>query len=253
MTTVVMAHGAFCGGWAFERFRRPFEARGWRVLTPDLRGHAASAPGSDVAGVSMADYAADLVRFCADLPAPPVLVGHSMGGLVCQLAARRIAPQAMVLLAPSPPWGVNGSTIEEAVAAASVNLMDPFLSGAVAPDRELMRRYSLDRMPAAERNAVLARLRPESARALREVLTWWLDPFMTTSVGPGPLPVPTLAVAGARDVVHPPATVRMAAQRIGAAFHAMPGMSHWLIGEPGWEAVAELCAGWVERQDRAAA
>ena len=43
MTTVVMAHGAFCGGWAFERFRAPFEALGWRVETPDLRG-------GDVAG-----------------------------------------------------------------------------------------------------------------------------------------------------------------------------------------------------------
>ena len=42
-----------------------------------------------------------------------VLLGHSMGGLVCQMAARQIGPRAMVLLAPSPPWGITGSSIEE--------------------------------------------------------------------------------------------------------------------------------------------
>jgi hypothetical protein len=25
----------------------------------------------------------------------------------------------------------------------------------------------------------------------------------------------------------------------------MPQMSHWLIGEPGWDAVADLCLDWI--------
>ncbi|MFN3583560.1 alpha/beta hydrolase [Phenylobacterium sp.] len=253
MTTVVMVHGAFCGAWAFERFRRPFEDRGWRVLAPDLRGHGPDAETSAVAGLSMADYAADLVRYCEGLPERPVLVGHSLGGLVCQMAARRIDARALVLLAPSSPWGVPGSTIEEAFTAVGVNLLDPFWSGAVAPDRGLMRSHSLDRVPPREREAILARVGPESARALREVLNWWLDPFMTTSVGAGPLPVPTLVFAGERDLVHPPGTVRQTAKRLGGAFRAMPGMSHWLIGEPGWERVADAALAWLEADARAAA
>lgn len=253
MTTVVMAHGAFCGGWAFDRFRAPFEAQGWTVLAPDLPGHGADESPGAVAGLSMADYADHLVRFCADLPERPVLLGHSLGALVCQMAARRVVPRAVVVLAPSPPWGVTGSTVEEAVTAFSLQVVDPFWSGAVAPDAGLMRRYSLDRLPPAEREAIAERLRPESARALREVLNWWLDPFMTTSVGAGVLPAPALAIAGDQDVVHPAATVRLTAQRIGAAVQVMPGMSHWLIGEPGWDAVAETVIGWLAAQRRAAA
>lgn len=253
MTTVVMAHGAFCGAWAFERFRTPFEARGWDVIAPDLRGHGEAAGPQAVAGLSMVDYAADLVRTCESLPEAPVLVGHSLGGLVCQMAARRVLPQAMVLLAPSPPWGVTGSSVEEAITAAAVGLLDPFWSGTLAPDREVMRRHSLDRVPRAYREQILARIGPESARALREVLNWWMDPFMTTSVGGGPLPVPTLVIGGAKDVVHPAATSRRTAQRIGAAYREMPEMSHWLIGEPGWEDVAALALGWLEDERRAAA
>lgn len=246
MPTVVMTHGAFCGGWAFEAFRTPFEARGWTVHAPDLPGHG---DGARIAGQSMRDYAASLIAFCAGLPERPILVGHSMGGLVAQMAARKVKPAALVLLAPSPPWGVSGSTVEEAVTAVGVHLVDPFWTGApIHPDRHLMRHASLDRVPRPQREAILARLRPESGRAVREALNWWLDPFMTTSVGVGALPCPSLAIAGERDVVHPAPTVRQTAERIGARFHAMPGMSHWLIGEHGWEEVAALTLSWLETE-----
>ncbi|MET0274960.1 MAG: alpha/beta fold hydrolase [Phenylobacterium sp.] len=252
MTTIVMVHGAFCAGWAFERFRTAFEAQGMSVIAPDLRGHGEAAD-ERVIGVSMADYAADIARLCDDLPEPPVLLGHSMGGLVAQLAARRANISALVLLAPSPPWGVAGSSLEEAVTAFGVQVLGPLSSGAVEPDRGLMRHYSLDRTPKDHRDAILARLRPESGRALREALNWWLDPFMTTSVGPGRLPVPALAIAGQHDVVHPPATVRQVADRIGAAYQLMPGMSHWLLGEEGWETVAAHVLRWLSEDARAAA
>jgi len=246
MTAIVMVHGAFCGGWAFERFRAPFEAAGFQVTAPDLRGHGASERAEAVIGVSMADYAADIARFCATLPEPPVLLGHSMGGLVAQLAARRTNLKALVLLAPSPPWGVGAASLEEAATAFGVQMLGPFSSGALQPERGLMRAYSLDRMPAAECEAVIARLRPESAQAVRETLNWWLDPFMTTSVGAGALGVPALVISGQGDVVHSPGTARAVADRLGATFKVMPGMSHWLVGEPGWEGVAEAALRWLE-------
>jgi len=248
MTTIVMVHGAFCGGWAFERFRTPFEAAGFATIAPDLRGHGPDDAADAVVGVSMTDYAADIARLCATLPEPPVLLGHSMGGLVAQLAARRADLRALVLLAPSPPWGVAGSSLEEAATAFGVQMMGPFSSGALQPDRNLMRAYSLDRMPNAEREAVVARLRPESAKAVRETLNWWLDPFMTTSVGPGVLSAPSLVICGQGDVVHSPGTARAVAERLGASFEAMPGMSHWLVGETGWEAVAQRALRWLAEE-----
>ena len=80
-TPVVMVHGAFCGGWVFERFRKPFERAGHVVLTPDLPGHEARAQQS-VANLTMIDYARSVVEVCKACETPPVLVGHSMGGLV---------------------------------------------------------------------------------------------------------------------------------------------------------------------------
>lgn len=253
MTKIVMVHGAFCGGWAFETFRTAFEARGFEVLAPDLRGHGAGEGSDRVIGVSMSDYADDIAALCRNQAEPPILIGHSLGGLVAQMAARRAPVRALVLLAPSAPWGVAGSSFEEAITAFGVQMLGPFSSGAVDPDRGLMRTYSLSRMAKPERDAVVARMHAESARALRETLNWWLDPFMTTSIGPGALSAATLAIAGALDLVHPPATVRQIAERVGASYLLMPDMSHWLIGEPGWDDVAAHVLRWLDQEMRAAA
>lgn len=249
MTSIVMAHGAFCGGWAFEQFRAPFEAAGFEVLAPDLRGHAPADPPDAVVGVSMSDYAADVAALCASQPEPPVLVGHSMGGLVALMAARRAAVKALVLLAPSPPWGMMGASLEETATAFGVQVAQLFTGGALSPDRGLMRAFSLDRLDGPGREAAVARLKPESAMAVRETLNWWLDPFMTTSIGPGPLAAPALVVVGEGDVVHSPATARAVADRIGGEFRLMPQMSHWLVGEPGWEAVTDATLAWLADQD----
>jgi len=85
-----------------------------------------------------------------------------------------------------------------------------------------------------------------AGRAIRETLNWWLDPFMTTSVGPGAIDAPSLVISGEGDVVHSPGTARATAERLGATFKTMPGMSHWLVGEPGWETVAETAMRWLD-------
>jgi pimeloyl-ACP methyl ester carboxylesterase len=111
--------------------------------------------------------------------------------------------------------------------------------------------YSLDRMDSDERRAVFARMVPESGLALWQTLNWWLDPFMTTSVGR--VTARSLVLAGGKDVIHPPATARQTAQRLGARFETLPAMSHWLPGEPGWEDVAALCLDWLAGEARVAA
>lgn len=242
---VIMVHGAFCGGWVFDAFRAPFEAAGHAVLTPDLPGRGR---GGGVAGQSMADYAGAIARLCRAQDEPPVLIGHSLGGLVAQLAAARAPVSALILLAPSAPWGVPGVSMEEAVSAVSLYALGPYWLQAIDPDFALARRYSLDRMDGDGRRAVFDRMTPESGLALWQTLNWWLDPFMTTRVAAGD--APALVLAGGRDVIHPPATVKLTADRLGARFETFEAMSHWLPGEPGWDAVAARCLAWLSGEGR---
>jgi len=246
--TVIFAHGAFCGGWAFERFRQPFEARGLNCLAPDMRGHTAESPRSGCANLSMSDYAADLARLIGEQDEPPVLIGHSLGGLVAQMAAAKAPVRALVLLAPSPPWGVAGGSMGEAISAMSLYALGPFWLLAVDPDYASAKGYSLDRLASAERHTIFERMVPESGRALWETLNWWLDPMTTTSVAPSAIKAPVLALSGERDHIHPPATVVQVAERLNGEFRVMKDMSHWLVAEPGWEDVAEACLDWLEKK-----
>ncbi len=249
-TKVIFVHGAFCGGWAFDQFREPFEAAGYACLCPDLRGHGADARGVDVANISMSDYAADVAALVAAQDDPPVLVGHSMGGLVAQMAATRSTLAALVLLAPSAPWGVAGASLEEAASAFGLYALGPFWAQAVAPDRAVARLYSLDRMSPDGGRAVLSRMTAESGRALFETLNWWLDPFMTTQVDAARVRAPVLVASGGADLIHPTATVRQTAARLGGDVHLFGAMSHWLIGEPGWEDVAAACMDWLAAMEQ---
>jgi pimeloyl-ACP methyl ester carboxylesterase len=247
-----MVHGAFCAGWAFDSFRIPFEAAGRPVIAVDLPGHGPGPDQGRVAGRSMSDYARAVRQVIDAQPEPPILIGHSLGGLVAQMAATRSKVAGLILLAPSSPWGVAGSTAEEAVSAVSLYALGPYWALAVDPDYGSARRYLFDRLPRADRKATFARLVPESGRALWETLNWWFDPFATTVVGANAVGAPVLAIAGGRDAIHPPATVRAIAQRLGGDTVVFPDMSHWLVGEPGWEDVAQACLDWIKAGPRAA-
>ena len=251
---IVMVHGAFCAGWAFDHFRLPFEATGHRVIAPDLPGHENNPGRPTVARRSMSDYARAVRRVIDEQPSRPILIGHSMGGLVAQMAATRSPVAGLILLAPSCPWGVSGATAEEAIAAGSLYALGPYWALPVDPDYSSAKRYLFDRMGRAERRETFARLTPESGRALWETLNWWLDPFATTHVGANAIRAPVLAIAGGLDAIHPPATVRAISSRLGGETQVFPDMSHWLVGEPGWERVAAACLEWIEQiQSREAA
>jgi pimeloyl-ACP methyl ester carboxylesterase len=243
---IVMVHGAFCGGWVFESFRAPFEAAGYDVITPDLPGHEPGARRGAVSGQSMTDYAHAIADICGEQNAPSVLIGHSLGGLVAQMVACRTPVEALILLAPSSPWGVAGSTMEEGMSAMSLYALGPFWAMAIDPDYPSARRYLFDRLPREARRATFARMSPESGRALWETLNWWMDPFASTLVPAAKVSAPVLALVGERDAIHPPNTVQATVGRLGGEVRVLPAMSHWLPGEPGWEAVASSCLEWLD-------
>jgi len=58
-----------------------------------------------------------------------------------------------------------------------------------------------------------------------------------------------LIISGAEDREHPISVVRKIAKRYErvATFEELPGHGHWLIGEPGWQKIAELIDRWLRR------
>lgn len=238
---VLLIPGAFCGGWAFDEMRPALAAAGLDARPVHLPGRG---PGESPGGRSVADYAgvvADAVRAC---PSPPVLVGHSLGGLVAQLAAARVRVAGLALLAPSPSWGQPvTSPVELATAFALPAMLGVLWSDTVTPEWGVVREWTLDRLATGDAHRLHAQMRPESARALSEALNWWLDPAVTTRVPA--LAVPALVVTGALDRIHPPATTALTAARLNAQHRIAEGVSHWTLGGPGASAVFDAVAAFA--------
>lgn len=107
---VVLVHGAWGRGtpaW-WEQATRAFISRGFTVHTPTLRHHELDRDegAAHIAGLSLLDYADDLVEVCGALDSPPLVVGHSLGGLLVQLVASRVPTAGVVAVAPAPAAGI---------------------------------------------------------------------------------------------------------------------------------------------------
>ncbi|MDP6812724.1 MAG: alpha/beta hydrolase [Alphaproteobacteria bacterium] len=244
----MMIPGAFAGAWCFDDFRRHFEAAGWRVLTPELRHHGAPG-GADprLAGTGLRDYADDLAAEIGALDEAPVLLGHSMGGLLAQLLAARGLARAAVLLAPAPSWGILPSSREEIAAAMGLMSLGSFWEQVLDSAFEIAADNSLNCLPADRQRAVFERFVPESGQALFECLFWMFDPNRAAYVNGVNVDCPLLCIAGGRDRVVVPDSVRKTADKYPelATFMEFEEMGHMLLLEDDWQAVAEACTDWL--------
>lgn len=250
---IVMIHGAFCGPWMFDKFRVPFEAAGYKVHAPALRHHAlGKKPPRELGGTSLLDYAKDVEAVIAGLDAPPVLIGHSLGGLLSLMLAPKA--RALVLLAPCAPWGIMPSTLFEIASAQTMMFAGNLMNQILTPDYDVAASHSLDRLTPMERKKVFAGFVPESGLATFEIMHWGWDAKRASHVDANAARCPMLCLAGQHDRINPPSTMRRIAARYGSrmTFEELPGHSHWLIGEPGWEKIAARAIAWIGAETKKA-
>lgn len=95
MSTYVLIHGAWYGGWCWDKVVPLLEKEGHKVEAPDLPGH-----GNDktpIPEISLQSYADRVCQILDSQPEPVILVGHSMGGIVITQASE-YRPEKIQLL-----------------------------------------------------------------------------------------------------------------------------------------------------------
>jgi len=247
-----MIHGMCCGGWYWENFKKFFEKEGYRCLTPTLRFHDVE-PGADphpqIGAISLLDYAEDLENLISGLNPIPILMGHSMGGLLAQMLGSRERAKALVLLTPAPPSGII---------ALRPSVIKSFQSGLTRwgfwrkPFRQTFEEaeYSvLNLMPEEGRRAIYNRFVYESGRAACEIGFWLFDTKKATRVNGAKVQCPVLVVGGAHDRMTPASVCRQVSEKYKpvSIYKEFSDNAHWVTAEPGWQDIALYVADWLRQ------
>src|SRR5205085_744455 len=127
---ILGVHGAWHAAWCWqEHFLGYFANQGIATYALSLRWHGGSAGGDRLRWTSLSEYVADVAHIARDLPRPPIVLGHSMGGFVVQhyLASGHPAAGAVLVAAVPPTVGAWPAALRAVrrhpLAFLKVNLM----------------------------------------------------------------------------------------------------------------------------------
>ncbi len=239
----MFVHGSYSSAWIWDRHFLPFFAEhGFEAYALSLRGHGASEGRENLPFFRLRDYVDDLEQVVRDLPRPPVLIGHSMGGMVVQKLMHQQNFPATVLMAPVPPHGLLGSVFEIALTNPKFyqELVWAQTFGPSAFTHSAVRRALFsDKTPEIEVVHCFDRFQPESMMVILDLIGFDLPPSRPM------LDLPVLVLGASNDGFVFPGALEATATTYRTRPEIIPDLAHAMMLDDGWERVAGRILVWL--------
>ncbi len=251
--TIVFIHGMYMNSLSWEKWIPYFEAKGYKCYAPSWPGRdqpleilRQKCLAPELSRLGLWDVTETITEFIGKLPQKPILIGHSMGGLVVQLLLQKDIASAGVAIDSAPPMGVL--TAKWSFLRSNFPHITPFVSPN-NPVRMSFKRFQytfVNDLPLAEQDEAYRKyVVPESRRVPRQSLTAKID-FSQ----PHP---PLLLIAGSADHLIPASLNRTNYNRYKSSpsvtvFKEFPGRTHYIIGQERWEEVADYILSWLNEK-----
>jgi pimeloyl-ACP methyl ester carboxylesterase len=243
---LLFVHGAFSGAWCWQPYFFPwFAAQGFDCWAVSLEGHGASDGHQYLDAISIADYQRNLSRVISGFSTPPIVIGHSMGGLILQHYLQHTPLPGAAFLASVPPSGMASSSLRMLSHAPTLFMaLNLYQNGRYDPGVDDLRAllFSHD-TPSAVIEAAVRQCQPESQRAVMDMAM--INPY---SIQKGPY-TPTLVLGAADDQLIAAEEVAATAQHFAAQAEMISGIGHMMMLDTRWPQVAERLLHWLEGLD----
>lgn len=249
--TIVLIHGLWVTALIWEHWVERYRARGYRVLAPDWPGLG---PGiaelrrdpSAIAGLGVTEIADHYAHLVGELHPPPALVGHCLGGLVVQVLLDRGLGAVGVAINPVPPSGAKHRSFMLMAGFPALRNSSQHRQAIALTPRQFHRAFA-STLSYQQATAVHARHNiPAPASVVRpSCFTDLARPDLRNRAR-----APLLLIGGGRDQIFPASRTRSTFRRYRKSnavtgYQEYPGRSHYTIGEPGWEYVADYALRWA--------
>lgn len=255
--TIVLIHGLWMTALSWEHWVARYRARGFRVIAqswPGMEGDIEQLrrDPSAVAGLGVTEVVDHYAGIIHALDRPPIIMGHSFGGLFVEILLDRGLGAAGVAIDPAAPQGILKtplSTLKVGFPALS-NPANVHKAAALTPEEF---RYAFgNTMSDEQAAAAYARYAvPGPDRVLFQGGLANLNPHAATHVNfRNNDRAPLLFIAGGKDHVSPASLTEDNFKKYResaaiTAFKEFPERSHFTIGENGWEEVADYALDWA--------
>jgi pimeloyl-ACP methyl ester carboxylesterase len=242
---ILFIHGAWHGAWAWEPHFMPFfRDRGYACYALSLRNHGNSPCVRSINRAGVADFLADIESTVQNVVRrDPILIAHSLGGILTQKYLERHPSPAAVLLASVPPTGVKWC-LWRMFKRFPLAFLSSFLFAdgyRIVDSPEKVRAFFLSKDTPDDLVAqVASQVGAESLRLSAEVFWTKIDPAFRRRT--------PLLVAGVEgDPLFFPDEVRATAKFYDAPCEIFPTKSHDVMLDADWQIAAESIYRWLER------
>ncbi|MET4108249.1 alpha/beta hydrolase [Hymenobacter sp. UYP22] len=249
---IVFVTGAVVTSACWDNWKFFFEEQGYACHAPTWPGKEAPAaalraqhPHSPIAQNSLSDVLRVYTDFIAQLPAKPIVIGHSFGGLIVQLLLQQGTVAAGVAIESAPPLGVVVPSWTLVRAVLPMLGLFSSLQTTFLPTFAQWQYAIANGMPQSDQQAFYDRLAaPESKRTIRGALS------RQARVDFRRPHAPLLFLAGGADRIMPAALNRANYRRYRhpgsiTEYHELPGRNHAMLGQTTWREDAELVHRWL--------
>jgi pimeloyl-ACP methyl ester carboxylesterase len=244
---LLFVHGAFAGAWCWqEHFLPYFAEHGYAAYAVSVRGHGASEGRQQIHHARLSDYVQDVASVAASLPEPPVLVGHSLGGLVVQQYCERHPSAAAVLMASCPPTGLMGTGLYWLAQTPVWNLQTLAWmqhSASTITDIRPALAHTWLFSPTMER----AKVEYYAKKIGQESMQAFID-AMFFLPNPRKIHTPMLVLGAEQDAIFPWYEVERTARAYNAPCKIFPNMAHAMMLERDWKHVAHTMLEWLHER-----
>lgn len=237
MPPVLMIHGMWSRPSTFSTLRAELDAAGIRSAAVTLPFHdlpPGSPPPAALGRLRLGDYVAALERSVAELGEQPVILGHSMGGLLAQLLSVKVQPRGLILLSSAPSAETSAMTLDAFRTLRGVMGEWGWWRKPTLIDEARARFGVFNGVPEEEVLPALAELTWDSGAVLAQMASPLLDQERGARVDYDRLRMPALVLTGSADRIVPPEVSRRTARRLANAgatvdFEEWAGVGHWLF------------------------
>lgn len=245
MQDIVFIHGMWSTGWDSPSMVAFFSQKGYRCHTPVLRHHNAQEKDA-LCCVSLQDYISDLRALCDGLDAPPILFGHSMGGLLAQILASQIQCRALILSSTAPPAGIMNLYPSVIRTFLPVMRHFGFWNKAYGISYANARRAIFNDLSEQQAQDLYQDLAYESGRAIFEIGLWLLDKNRAAKVEFTNINCPIFMASGTLDQITPQAMHKQLYKKYPQTFFKSYPHGHMLMHSASCTQLQQDIFNWLQ-------